>query len=320
MNLDVVTVGKSCFEIFVSGRDIRPGIVDRDANLVLSDKNTYQAEHSVYEVGGSALVSAMTFARQGIKTGCITRTGRDLLSNEIKQVQKKEGISTEYNIGIPEHHTDMNFHIITERSSDIKIKYDNSYRAMTPKDFKFPNLSMRFLYFAGLPQDYRAFKYLASWAKTHGAETFLNVTSAHGYKNRQINYVLSSVENIMMPLSFATKLFNEVHDPRELIRQLLAFGAKTVLLYDVKEEAYACIDKTIYSCGTYKSINPLDLTGANDAFASAYVSALIQNRSAVEALTLASANACSVMEVFGSRAGILKKPALRSMQVSIGDI
>ena len=141
-----------------------------------------------------------------------------------------------------------------------------------------------------------------------------------GYKNRQINYVLSSAENIMMPLSFAVKLFNEVHEPKELMRQLLAFGAKTVLLYDVNEEAYACVDKTIYSCGTYKNVNPLDKTGANDAFSSAFASALIQNRSAVEALTLASANACSVLEVFGSRAGILRKPALRPMQVSIGDM
>ena len=42
MNLDVVTIGKGCFEMFVSGKEIRPGLIERDPTLVLKDKNTYQ--------------------------------------------------------------------------------------------------------------------------------------------------------------------------------------------------------------------------------------------------------------------------------------
>lgn len=320
MNLDVVTIGKGCFEMFVSGKEIRPGLIERDPTLVLKDKNTYQAEHSVYEVGGSGLVAAITFARQGIKTGCILRSGKDLLASQIKIVQKKEGIESDLNINSAEHHTDLNIHMITERAHDIKIKYENSFLSMRAKDLKFPDLTTRYLYFSELPADYRLFKYFASWARTQGVDIFVNIRGGRGYKQRQINYVLSSVENVMMPLSYAAKLFNGVFDPKELIRQLLAFGAKTVLLYDVKQEAYACVDNTIYSCGTYKNVNPLDMTGANDAFAAAFGSALIQKKSAVDALTIASANACSVMEVYGARAGILKKPALRPIRVSIGDL
>lgn len=320
MNLDVITFGKACFEIFVSGKDIRPGFLDSTESVILKDKNSVHAEHSVYEVGGSGLVSAITLARQGIKTGCITRLGKDLLSNEIGLVEKREGITTELNINTPEHHTDMNIHMVTERAHDIKIKYENSFLSIQPKSVQLGPINTRYLFFAELPEDFRLFKHLVNWARTNDIEVFLNIKKSRGYKQRQINFVLSSIDHIMLPMSFAAKLFNEVYDPKELIRQLLAFGAKSVLLYDVTQEAYACIDKTVYSCGAYKNINPLDMTGANDAFAAGYVAAIIQKRSVVDALTLASANACSVMEVYGSRAGILKKPALRPMQVSIGEM
>lgn len=320
MNLDVITFGKACFEIFVSGKDIRPGFLDSDDSVVLRDKNSVYAEHSVYEVGGSGLVSAITLARQGIKTGCIMRLGKDLLSNEIGLVEKKEGITTEFNINTPEHHTDLNIHMVTERAHDIKIKYENSFLSIQPSHIQFGTASTRYLFFAELPDDFRLFKHLVNWARTNDIGVFLNIKKSRSYKQRQINYVLSSVNHVMLPMSFAAQLFNDVLDPREITRQLLAFGAKSVLLYDVTEEAYACIDGTVYSCGSYKNVNPLDMTGANDAFAAGYVAAMVQNRSVVDALTLASANACSVMEVFGSRSGILKKPALRPMQVSVGEM
>jgi sugar/nucleoside kinase (ribokinase family) len=57
------------------------------------------------------------------------------------------------------------------------------------------------------------------------------------------------------------------------------------------------------------------MTGSEDVFSAAYMAAIFQNKSIPEALTLASANACSVMEIFGTRTGILKKPALRTMKV-----
>lgn len=320
MNLDVLVVGKTGFDIFVTGKELKPGLIDREGSLTLLNNHIYSADHSVYEVGGSGLNSAITFARQGLKAGCISRTGKDYLANQIKLVQKYEGLEPELSINNPEHHTDMNFHIVTDRASEILIDYENSNNSLRAKDFKFPDLTTRVVYLSELPSDFKLFKYLSEWSKTHGAQLFLNMDSIKDYPSRHINYVLSAVENIMMPLATASKVFNDVLDPKEIIRQLVAFGAKTVLLYDVNQEAYACMDKTLFSCETYKKTNPLDMTGANDAFAAGFASMLIQKRTVVEALTLASANACSVMEVFGSRSGILKKPALRSMKIESGDI
>lgn len=320
MNLDILVVGKAGFDVFVTGKELKPGIVDREGLVALQNNHTYSADHSVYEVGGAGLNSAITFARQGIKAGCISRTGKDYLANQIKIVQKYEGLEPELSINNPEHHTDMNIHIVTDRASEIIINYENSNNSLKSKDFKYPDLSTRVVYLAELPTDFKLFKYLVNWSMVHGAQLYLNITDTKNYRNRQINYVLGAVQNIMMPIRVAAQIFNDVLDPREITRQLVAFGAKTVLLYDVTQEAYAFIDDTLYKCGTYKNTNPLDMTGSEDAFCAGFTSVVVQKRTALEALTFASANACSVMEVFGTRSGILKKPALRSMKIESGDL
>ena len=55
MNLDVLVIGKTGFDIFVTGKELKPGLVDRDGSVTLLNNHTYGADHSVYEVGGSGM-------------------------------------------------------------------------------------------------------------------------------------------------------------------------------------------------------------------------------------------------------------------------
>ncbi len=318
MNLDVVCAGSAGFDIFISGRELKPSQFIRDNELVMRNDSIYNVDHTVYEVGGSGINSAITFARQGIKTGCIAKTGKDNLANQIKITAKHEEVEHELLINSPEHHTDMNIHIVTERSHAISLVYKNSIKSLRVKEIKFPDLSTRLLYLSELPSDFKIFKFFENWARRGGAQLVLNIQDAKQYKRHHFNFVLASVDRIMMPISFAIKLFDGVTDPQEILRQLNALGAKSILLYDINNEAYAYEDSTVYSCGRYKNINPLDSTGAEDAFAASYMASVFQQKTIPECLTIASANACSVMGAFGARAGILKKPALRTIKVKIG--
>lgn len=320
MNFDIVAVGRIGFDIFINGKSLKTSTINKEDALNLENNHTYEADHSIYEVGGSAMNSALTFARQGIKTGLISRMGNDYLSNQIREVAKKEGISTDFLLNIAEHHTDLDTHIVTERASEIVISYQNSTNSLRSKDIKFNNFSTRLIYISELPADYKLFKHLVEWGKINGAEVWANVSDLRNYKRRQVNYVLSNLDGLMMPMEFVAKVFNDVSDHKEILRQIVAFGSKNVLLYDVYDEAYASVDKVVYQIGRYKNINPLDKTGANDAFAAGYVSSIFQGKTIPDSLTLASANASSVLEVFGARPGILRKPALRTMNVNSGEL
>lgn len=316
MNLDVICVGAAGFDIFVSGKDLKPSQIARDASITLRSDAIYKVDHVVYEVGGSGMNSAITFARQGIRTGCIARTGKDHLANQIKILAKYEQIEHELLINNPEHHSDMNFHVITERNHEINLNYNNSFHSLGVRDLHFPGLKTRLLYLAELPHNFKLYKFFAAWARANHAQLAVNVMDLRDYRQKQVNFVLATADVVLLPISFAREIFKETNDPIEIIRQVNAFGAKSIVLYDVNQEAYAFFDNTVYSCGVYRKLNPLDLTGCNDVFCASYMSAYFQQKSVPEALTLASANACSVSEVFGTRSGILKKPALRTIKTT----
>ncbi len=316
MNLDVISVGAAGFDIFVSGKDLKPSQISRDASITLHTDANYNIDHAVYEVGGSGMNSAITFARQGLRTGCIARTGKDHLANQIKILAKYEQIEHELLINNPEHHSDLNFHIITDRNKDIKLNYNNSFHSLRAKDLHFPGLKTRLLYLAELPYDFKLYKFFATWARANHAQMAVNIMDFRDYRQKQINFVLATADVVLMPINFAREIFVETNDPIEIIRQINAFGAKSIVLYDVTQEAYAFYDDTVYGCGVYRKLNPLDITGCNDVFCAGFMSAYFQQKSIPEALTLASANACSVSEVFGTRSGILKKPALRTIKTT----
>ena len=315
MNLDVICIGSAGFDIFISGKQLKPSRLLVEDSITLNNDSSYGIDHAVYEAGGSALNSSIVFARQGINTGCMARTGKDHLANQIKIIAKHEGIGVDTLISRPEHHTDMKIHIVTERSHEIGLSYYNSSNSLRAKDTKFSKLKAKLVYFSELPEDFKVYKYYASWAKINNVELAVSLNSLNTYKKRQISYVLSTASRVLIPYGVASGYFGKDESQIDLIRLINGFGAKSILMYDVVDKAYAFEDNTIYISNPYKKSNPLDMTGSEDVFSAAYTAAIFQNKSIPEALTLASANACSVMEIFGTRTGILKKPALRTMKV-----
>lgn len=314
MNFDVITVGSAGFDIFASGPDLKPGRVTNKQAISLVNKAEYELDHVIYETGGSGLNSAFTFARQGIKTACIAKTGRDHLANQLKAVALHEGVGHELFINKAEHHTDLCFHIVTERASDIKLNYQNSLRSLRGRDLRFPGLKAQLLYLAELPVDFKLTKFFLQWARANKAEVVLHTNTINSYRTRQVDYILSKIDRLIFPLKNIGDFGFAPTQAVECIRYLKSLGVEHSLLYDELDHSYAFEDDTVYRAGVYRKTKPLDMTGVADVYAASFASALFQQKSVPAALTLASANAVSVMSVMGSRAGLLRKPALRTIK------
>jgi sugar/nucleoside kinase (ribokinase family) len=315
MDLDILCIGPAGFDIFISGKDLKPNKLLIENSITLENNTSYDIDHSVYEAGGAGLNASIVFARQGIAAGCMAKTGKDHLANQIKIIAKHENIETDTFINKPEHHTDMNIHIVTNRTDEIRLAYENSNNSLRPKEVKLPKLQSKMIYFAELPDDFKIFKYYASWAKINKSKLVVNITDFKKYKKRHINYIISTSSTVMIKKQLAIDYWNIEEGDLGSIEAVNNFGANSIVMYDVIDKAYAFENGTLYMSGPYKKTNPLDLTGADDVFAAGYISAIFSQKSVPEALTLASANACSVMDIFGTRTGILKKPALRTMKV-----
>ncbi len=97
-------------------------------------------------------------------------------------------------------------------------------------------------------------------------------------------------------------------DLRDLTIGLHELGPQIVVITDGPSGSYASYDYKLVTIPNYPDpADPLDRTGAGDAFASTIVSALALGKSMDEALTWAPINSMSVVQQLGAQAGLLRR-------------
>ncbi len=98
---------------------------------------------------------------------------------------------------------------------------------------------------------------------------------------------------------------------KKLMQGTHKLGPKIVVITDGPDGAYASDGTVCYFMPTYPDPKPpISRTGAGDAFATGFLSALIYGLPIREALKWAPAKSMHVVQFFGAQTGLLKKPAL----------
>ena len=322
MNYDVVCFGRAGFDIFVGSRKLKNKKTSNKNHISLDFDSSYPIDQSVYALGGCGFNSAMTFARQGLKTAFISRTGRDHFANQLKQVAKHEQIDTNLLISKSEHRTDMNIHLLTGVSKEILLSYTKSFDSLVGRDINFPGLRTKLLYIAELPKDKRLLNFLLDWCKINKVVMFVNITSLQGHKLGNILNAMSVAGNVLLTKESAEAMFasDKQISITDMFEKIKSLGISRAVVYDVTSESHVLEDSNIYSFGSYKKVKPVDMTGVNDAFASGFVASYFINSNFEESMAMASANACSVLGVLGTRSGILKKPVLKKMKYKVTEV
>ena len=97
----------------------------------------------------------------------------------------------------------------------------------------------------------------------------------------------------------------------DLTKALHELGPKTVVITDGPDGAYASDGERLLQIPNYPDpADPVDRTGAGDAFASTIVTALAMGESLDTALRWAPINSMSVVQHIGAQAGLLTRDAL----------
>jgi ribokinase len=100
----------------------------------------------------------------------------------------------------------------------------------------------------------------------------------------------------------------DVHD---LLNKLHGIGIKVAVVTDGPDGAYASDGQQRLKMPLYPDPKePLDRTGAGDAFASTFVAALAKGHDLESALQLAPINSMSVCQQLGAQAGLLTEKEL----------
>ena len=294
---DVISIGAATADIFIKSESFYRS--SRFISVKRSSKN--DISESLICSGGGATNSATTFSRLGLNTALLSLIGTDPLSQYIKQDLATEKITSL--LSEKSHDTtDFSVILVTDDGSRSILTNRGSTR-LESKNIPWSRLKTKWFYLTSLEGNFDLLEKIIGFAQENDIKISFNPGSRELGHRRQLLPLLKYLDFLLLNRSEAEALVNtNRHSPDfwEKLRKC----APLVAITNGRLGA-----KILTPTDTYYSpiinTDPLDETGAGDAFGSAFVSALIYNHSLPEALSWGIKNSASVVSALGAKKAIL---------------
>ncbi|MEX0621865.1 MAG: carbohydrate kinase family protein [Candidatus Woykebacteria bacterium] len=308
---DCLAIGAATRDVFLTSKDFqakRSGNGRRESNLVLPLGAKLSVENIIFETGGGATNAAVTFARQGLRTACITRIGDDPGGRAVVGSLRSEGVDTSLVVHDRENYTGYSIIVVATNGERTILVYRGA-SAHFPHSFLPKNkLNTKWLFISSLGGNIELLKKLVDWAEKNEAKIALVPGSQELAKGaKQLSSIFSKADCLIMNREEAASLIGISAADREKISKKLCLLVNGIgVITDGLSGATACDRGYFYHVNTHDN-KAVERTGAGDAFASGFVAGLIKYGDVEGALELATDNGSSVVNYFGAKKGILKR-------------
>jgi len=277
--------------------------------MKFGNKLPYKDEVTV-SAAGNAPNAAHAAMKLGLKVGVVTNIGNDFNGSQIFAGLKQNGIDTSY-VTVHKGHKSNHNYILRYREERTILVHHNEY------DYKFPHIDPgpKWLYLSSLAKNsLKHHEEIAKYLKNH-PETKLAFQPGTfqiqlGYKKLKDLYKLTEI--FFCNVEEARKILqNRGGDIKNLLAELHGLGPKIVVITDGPNGAYLFDGKKYLHGKIYPDpAPPVSRTGAGDAFASTFTSAVALGKSLEEALLWGPINSMSVVQQIGAQAGHLSRSEL----------
>jgi ribokinase len=313
---DFVAIGDLVIDAFIQlSKDDADVSVDLDTgrqtlHMPFGQKLPYDDVVVVNAVGNSPN-AAVSAHRLGLKTALISSLGNDRNGKECLETLRNEGVDTTY-IKLHEGKA-TNYHYVLRYGPERTILIKHEKFPYTLPNFPVPP---RYIYFSsigehGVPHHHE----VASYVKAHPETKLVFQPGSFQIKigYRELKDLYEVTEIFFCNKEEAQQILEttEQHVPT-LIRALAALGPKLPVITDGPHGAYV-VDSTdqAWHMPMYPDpSDPIDRTGAGDAFASTFTAAIALGFSPDIALSWGPINSMSVVQKIGAQAGLLSRAAL----------
>lgn len=272
------------------------------------DKIPYERVDIVPAVGNSvnATVSA---SRLGLKSALVTNLGDDYYGKECVDTLRKEGVATDFVKAHKGKKTNYHYALVYNAERTILIKHEEY-------DYSFPNIgSPKWLYLSSLGENSLPFhgeieKYLNDHPEVK--LSFQPGTYQMRFGKEALAGIYKKADIFFCNKEEAQKILgNKESDVKKLMQMLHQLGPKIVSITDGPDGAYASDGKNAWFLTTYPDPKPpINRTGAGDAYASTFTTAIALGKAVEEAMTWGPINSMSVVQKIGARAGLLSMKEL----------
>lgn len=305
-NYDVVTVGAAVLDIFmrsdkfkVMGTDLMSGGV--------AMCEVYGGKMEVEEVtiasGGGATNTAVSFARKELHTACICEMGNDPQALIVHKELEEAGVDTRYITQEQDETTAVSVILIAEDGGRSIMVYRGASAMLTKRDLPLEEIETRWLHISSLGGNLSLLKDLLKWAEKKKVRVSINPGMKEIKHGDDLVRLLKKAEVIFLNKEEATILLKGHEAELGIPALVITDGAKG-------GDVYIHGKHRQYEGKHYRSV--VDTTGAGDAFASGYVSALLYGHNYERAINWGRENAGSILKTVGAKKGLLSLAEIKN--------
>ena len=295
----ITILGIACTDVIVSGLKAipEPGVLNHVNSISL-------------HTGGCAVNSAIDLAKMGIKSNVITPIGNDEFGHFVRAQLEKNDVDTSHIFQSTEHQTSSSIvliHPTGERSfihdPGANAKYteqDVDLEIIKYSDILFIAGALAMKQFDGFPMSH-----ILEYAQKNNVFTVLDtVWDPSGKWMKTLEPCMQYID-LFSPSLDEAKMLSGLEFPEEIIDFFKSKGAKNIIIKMGKIGAYANINGKIYSVSSVLVENPVDTTGAGDAFMSGIITGLSLGWTAEKMLKFANVVGSLCIRKIGASSGIL---------------
>ena len=317
---DIITIGSATRDIFMKSEQFK---IVEDKSFATGQGECFalgskiEIKDIVFASGGGGTNTAVTFARQGLKTACVGAIGDDFNGKDILDELSREGVSVDHFQINKDGHTAYSVILVHESGERTILSYKGEGQNFDVKKIPFDKFKTKWLFLDSLGGHYDLLETAVNWAVKNGVKLATDPGGKeldHGLE--KLRPLLKHFSIVKMNQEEAAKLTGiDYKNESEIFKFMDEIVDGIFLMSKGPDGVVASDGKNIYRAGVPDS-PVVERTGAGDAFASGFVSQILTATSnkrqatsddIVKAIQFATANASSVVAQYGAKAGILKK-------------
>ncbi|MBI4427226.1 MAG: hypothetical protein HY569_01945 [Candidatus Magasanikbacteria bacterium] len=324
---DLIVVGDSTMDtiLMIDDAQVQCDLKKEHCQICLNYADKIPISQTVQSLGGNAANIAAGCRALGLKTAIVTELGDDINGAIIKQEFNKIGIDTKFVRLNPKNET--RYSIILSYLGERTIL---SYHAK--RKYSLPAIpAADWLYYTSVGDDFRILqKQILVYLKKHPDCRFACNPGSYHIKKDLTGFkpILPMIELLFVNKEEAEKIVGDDLPLRgsadealtkqssnpvaALLSSLLKLGVKTAVITDGENGSYAANSTERYHLPAY-DVKIISKTGAGDAYASGFLSAVINGKSLAEAMRWGTANSSGVIQQIGAQTGLLNRSGIEKM-------
>ncbi|MCF7834191.1 MAG: carbohydrate kinase family protein [Candidatus Pacebacteria bacterium] len=311
-NIDFLAIGDIVTDAFIRLKDanVHCRVDNKECELCVrfGDKVPYEEVTVIPAVGNSAN-AAVSASRLGLRSALVANIGDDDEGKECLEWLKKDNVLIDYITTEAGKKTNYHYVLLYDVDRTILIKH-------TAFEYKMPDIkNVSWIYLSSLSENSLPYHAeVASYLEKNPSTKLAFQPGTFQIKlgTEKLKDIYAKTELFFCNLEEAQKILNnDSKDIKVLSEGIKALGPKIVVISDGPNGAYLYVDSEVWHNPIYPDIAPpTDRTGAGDAFASTFTSAIALGKTPLEAFALGPINSMSVVQYIGAQKGLLQKEKL----------